>query len=142
MKDNKRIVIILICIIFLFIIRSNLKNDSHNLEIDAVSSISMNDQEKLLVVANCNKIENHMEFANEVLQKYVDNSFRSIRLSTDLREGVTCLQVSVYLKEKQIKEGKPVMEIEYRVQRESLTDDIRNNSNQVDIFIDGKKIDG
>lgn len=129
MKDNKRMVIILICINFLFIIGSNLKNDSRNLEIDAVSSISMDDQEKLLVVANCNKIENYMGFANEVLQKYLDNSFRSIRLSTDLREGVTCLQVSVYLKKKQIKEGNPVMEIEYRLQRASLIDDIRKTQN-------------
>ena len=141
MKDNKRTVIILICIIFLFIIDSNLGNEPRKLEIDAISSVSMNDQEKLLIVANCNRIEDRTKFAKEVLQKYMDNSFQSIRLSTDLRESVTCLQVSVYLQEEQIENGNPVMGIEYRLQRASLNNDIRENSEQMDIFIDGEKMD-
>lgn len=141
MKDNKRTVIILICIIFLFIISSNLGSEPRKLEIDAISSVSMNDQEKILIVANCNRIEDRTKFAKEVLQKYMDNSFQSIRLSTDLRESVTCLQVSVYLQEEQIENGNPVMEIEYRLQRASLNNDIRENPEQVDIFIDGEKMD-
>lgn len=141
MKDNKRTVIILICIIFLFIIGSNIRSERCELGIDAVSSVSMDDQEKLLVVANCNRINDKKQFAKEVLQKYVDNSFQSIRLSTDLQNDVICLQVSVYLKEKQIKEGEPFMQIEYKLQRESLIDNIRENPELVDIFIDDDKID-
>lgn len=140
MKGNKRVVIILICTIFLFIIGCNI-SERCELGIDAVSSVSMDNQEKLLVVANCNRINDKKQFAKEVLQKYVDNSFQSIRLSTDLQNGVICLQVSVYLKEKQIKEGEPFMEIEYRLQRAHMIDDIRKTPELVDVFIDGKKID-
>jgi len=140
LKKIKKIILILICINFLLIIGSNLKNSNCELEIDAVSSVSMNDQEKLLVVANCNKIEDKTKFAKNILQKYIDNSFQSIRLSTDLQEGVTCLQVSVYMKEKQIKEGNPIMEIEYKLRRVSLGDNIRDTPELVDIFIDGKRI--
>lgn len=142
MKGNKSTVILLICIVFLFIMGSNLGKEPRKLEIDAVSSVSMNDQEKLLIVANSNRIEDRIKFAKDVLQKYMDNSFQSIRLSTDLREDVTCLQVSVYLKENQIKEGTPIMEIEYRLQRVSLKDNIWEYPEQVEIFIDGEKIDG
>lgn len=141
MKGNKRVVIILICTIFLFIIGSNI-SERCELGIDAVSSVSMDNQEKLLVVANCNRINDKKQFAKEVLQKHMDNSFQSIRLSTDLREDVTCLQVSVYLKENHIKEGTPIMEIEYKLQRVSLEDNIWEHSEQVEILIDGEKIDG
>ncbi len=132
----------MICIIFLFIIGSNIRSERCELGIDAVSSVSMDDQEKLLVVANCNRINDKKQIAKEVLQKYMDNSFQSIRLSTDLREDVTCLQVSVYLKENHIKEGTPIMEIEYKLQRVSLEDNIWEHSEQVEILIDGEKIDG
>lgn len=141
MKNRKKMVTILICIIFTFIIGSNPRNEKCELEIDAVSSVSVDDHEKLLVVAKCNRIEDKTKFAKNILQKYIDNSFQSIRLSTDLQGGITCLQVSVYMKEKQIKEGNPIMEIEYKLRRVSLGDDIRETPELVDIFIDGKKID-
>lgn len=141
MKKNQKILKILICIVSILIIGYQRK-ESQRLEIDAVSSVSMNDQEKLVIVANSNGIEDRIKLAKEVLRKYMDNSFQSIRLSTDLREDITCLQVSVYLKENQIKEYNPIMEIEYKLQRVSLEDDIWENPEQVEIFIDGEKIDG
>lgn len=139
MERRKRVVKTLIIIIAMYIIGCNMWNGKDTSQIDVVSSICMGSQEKLIVVANCNRIKDKSAFAIEVLQRYIDNSFPSIKLSTDLGEEVSYLQVNVYLKEKQIKQGNLYMEITYEVQDISLEKDIRKNPELVDIYIDGKK---
>ena len=52
-------------------------------EPDVVSTFSMNRDESLTVVANREHIEDKEAFARELLQMYKDNSFYSIKFSTD-----------------------------------------------------------
>ena len=62
-----------------------------------------------------------------------------IEFGTKLSELAS--KIEIKLQEEQIENGNPVMEIEYRLQRASLNNDIRENPEQVDIFIDGEKMD-
>lgn len=142
MKGKKRlsVIIILISIVFIFIVRNITMNKLDENKIDVVSSVSMDDRENIFVIADCRKINDKVEFAEEILQKYVDNSFDTIKFSTDLRKNITCLQVSVYSKKSHIKEGNSFMEIEYKLQQAILEGDIRKSPEQLDIFINGEKI--
>ncbi len=49
-----------------------------------VSSISVNNDHHLKVVANSGRIDDKEEFAREIVHMCQDNSFRSIRFSTDI----------------------------------------------------------
>ena len=60
------------------------------MEPDVVSSISMNRDQYLTVVANRNRIEDKEEFAKLLVKMCRENSFHTIKFSTDrgyAREG-------------------------------------------------------
>ena len=52
-------------------------------EPDVISSMKMNQDEILTVVANRNQIEDKEDFAKFLVEKCKDNSFQSVRFSTD-----------------------------------------------------------
>ncbi|RGI15436.1 hypothetical protein DXD06_05335 [Roseburia sp. TF10-5] len=72
----------------------------------------MNHDETLTVVANRDTIEDKEKFAELLIKKCKDNSFQSIKFSTDYGYA-TSLELQVYLWSDQIKGRDPVMEIEY-----------------------------
>ena len=76
-------------------------------ELDAVSSICFGDEMTLIVVANRD------EFAELLLEKYKENSFKTVRLSTDLEQPEK-VRMKVYLREKDFEEGeKPKIVVIY-----------------------------
>ena len=86
-----------------------------SMEPDVVSSISMNRDQYLTVVANRDRIEDKEEFAKLLVKMCRENPFHTIKFSTD-KGYVTGIHMQVYLCEEDIEEAKVAMKIDY-VQR-------------------------
>ena len=104
-----------------------------------VSSISMNRDQYLTVVANRNRIEDKEEFAKLLVKMCRENSFHTIKFSTD-RGYATEIHMQVYLCEEDIEDANVVMEIDY-VQREYNENyDICDNQEKFELHVDGEVI--
>lgn len=103
--DKKRICIV--CVIMVFSIMTGYlfekeSKEEISMEPDVVSSISMNRDQYLTVVANRNRIEDKEEFAKLLVKMCRKNSFHTIKFSTD-RGYATEIHMQVYLCEEDIK---------------------------------------
>lgn len=78
---------------------------------DAVSSSVSGGTCRLTVIANRDCIEDRKLFAEEVLGMCRKNSFRSVRLSTDIAGWPEELDIAVYYYREDIGKGEPVMRI-------------------------------
>ena len=108
-----------------------------SMEPDVVSSISMNRDQYLTVVANRNRIEDKEEFAKLLVKMCRKNSFHTIKFSTD-RGYATGIHMQVFLCEEDIEDANVVMEIDY-VQRECNEKyDICNNPEEFELFVNGE----
>lgn len=139
---KKRICIV--CVIMVFGIMTGYlfeKKSEENIpmEPDVVSSISMNRDQYLIVVANRDKIEDKEEFAELLVQMCRENSFHTIKFSTD-RGYATGIHMQVYLCDNDIKEAKVAMKIDYvqRVYNEKV--DIRNSQKEFELHVDGELV--
>lgn len=136
MKEIKYSILCLLLISLLFGCAQKHVED----EPDVVSSIKINRDETLTVVANRDIIEEKEEFAELLIQKCKENSFQSIKFSTDYGYA-TSLHLQVYLWRDQIQEQEPVMVVKYiPVDRENNYD-IIHNPDKFHMYIDGKKIE-
>lgn len=97
-------------------------------EPDVVSSISMNRDQYLTVVANCDEIEDKEEFAWKLIEMCRENSFHTIKFSTDSGYA-TGIRMIVYLWEDEIEGHDALMEIDYKPVNYNLDSsyDIVNN---------------
>lgn len=68
----------------------------------------------LTVVANCSGIEDYEAFAEEVIQKYEENSFYTTRLSMDFGGKAEEVCFHVYLKREEIGKKEELFQIRYR----------------------------
>ena len=80
---------------------------------DVVGSFSMNRDENLTVVANRKNISDKEAFARLLLKMYKENSFHSIKFSTD-HGYATSLDMTVYSWKEDIENGESIMQIEFR----------------------------
>ena len=97
--DKKRICIV--CVIMVFSIMTGYlfekeSKEEISMEPDVVSSISMNRNQYITVVANRNRIEDKEEFAKLLVKMCRKNSFHTIKFSTD-RGYATSVNMRVYL---------------------------------------------
>ncbi|MDY4202150.1 MAG: hypothetical protein SOY12_03745 [Schaedlerella sp.] len=106
-------------------------------EPDVVSSISMNRNQYLTVAANRDEIENKEELAKLLIQMCKENSFHTIKFSTD-RGYATSLHMRVYLWRDKIEGYDPVMTVEFEPAEYGQGYDIVHDSEQFDLFVDGK----
>ena len=116
-KEN-RICYFLIAAALICVVRYGVREypeckEAHSGIPDAVSSFSMSNDHHLKVVANSSRIEDKEAFAREVIHMCQDNSFHSIRFSTDINGYPTELDITVYLNRKDVEKGKSVCEIEF-----------------------------
>lgn len=103
-------------------------------EPDVKNSMSFNREQHFTVIAYRNKIEDKEAFAEELIQMCKDNSFKTIKFSTD-RGYATGIYMNVYLTEKDWKSGKKVMEVEYTQGSGKLEYDIINNPEEFELFV-------
>lgn len=110
-----------------------------SMEPDVVSSISVNGDQYLTVVANRDKIKDKEEFAKLLVQMCRENSFHTIKFSTD-RGYATRIHMLVYLCEEDIEDANVVMKIDY-VQREyNEKYDICYNPEEFELHVDGEAV--
>lgn len=106
---------------------------------DVVSSMKMNRDEMLTVVANQDKIEDKESFAWLLLQMYKDNSFESMKFSVD--EGYpTSLDMNVYVRKEDIGEKDPIMTVEYKPEEWNAEYDIVNTPEQFHLYVDDEMV--
>lgn len=110
------------------------------MEPDVVSSISVDRNQYLTVVANRDKIDDKEAFAKLLVQMCRENSFQTIKFSTD-RGYATSLNMRVYLWEDDIDGNNPVMVVEYKPAVYGNAYDIVHDPEQFGLFIDGKNMD-
>lgn len=129
------------CVIVLLIMMRYLEKiettDVRQEEPDVVSSISMKRDQYLTVVANRDEIENKEELAKLLIQMCKENSFHTIKFSTD-RGYATSLHMRVYLWRDKIEEYDPVMTVKFEPAEYGQGYDIVHDSEQFDLFVDGK----
>lgn len=89
-------------------------------EPDVISSMIVNNEQYLIVVANRNKIENEEEFTNLLIKMYEENSFHSVKFSTDLADPEK-VYMKVYLRKEDIKKEKPILLIKYQSKDDSMS---------------------
>ena len=137
--DKKRICIV--CVIMIFVIMAGYhfekkSGEEISMEPDVVSSISMNRDQYLTVVANRDRIEDKEEFAKLLVKMCRENSFHKIKFSTD-RGYATGVNMRVYLWKDEIEGNDPVMVVEYKTTGYGEEYDIVHDPEQFDLFIDG-----
>lgn len=140
--NKKRICIV--CVIMIFVIMTGYhfrkkSEEKISMEPDVVSSICVNRDQYLIVVANRDKIEDKEEFAELLVQMCRENSFHTIKFSTD-RGYTTGLNMRVYLREDEVEGNDPVMVVEYSPDVNGGDFDIVNDPKRFGLFIDGKRV--
>lgn len=115
--------------------------DNHTGIPDAVSSMSSDNWQYLKVVANSDRIEDKEAFAREVVQMCRENSFHTIRFSTDINGYPRGLTITVYLNRRGVEKNEPVCEIDFRTEEYREDWDIKNNVEHFQLYLDGKEID-
>ena len=100
----------------------------------------MNQEEHLTVVANTREIEDAESFARQVIRMCQDNSFKSIRFSTDVNGYPHSLEISVYLRKDDVGEKEPIHKIEFLPDEWNQGYDIRNDVEHI-LLLDGKEIE-
>ena len=109
-------------------------------EPDVLSTFSMNHDEHLVVIANRSELEDKDEFARLLVRMCEENSFHSMKFSTD--DGyATSLDMSVYLWRDEVKNNDPVMTVEYKPDERNEEYDIINNSEKFRLYVDEKLIE-
>ena len=91
------------------------------------------------VIANRKNISDKEEFARQLLKMYKENSFHSIKFSTD-HGYATSLDMTVYSWKEDIENGKSIMQIEFRPIEYGKDYDIVHNPDKYVLFIDGTEI--
>ena len=127
----------LICLLCVAVFVSGCGQKHKEGEPDVISSIKMNQDEMLTVVANRNQIENKEEFAELLLKKCKENSFQSVKFSTDSWYA-TSLILRVYLWEDEIEGQDPVMVVEYKPVEWGKDYDIVNDPEKFQMYVDGE----
>lgn len=130
----------LLCLLLAAALVSGCAQKHKEGEPDVISSMKINQDETLTVVANRNQIEDKENFAKLLIKKCKDNSFQSVRFSTDYGYA-TSLNLRVYLWEDEIEGQEPVMVVEYTSIEWNEEYDIVNDSEMFQLYVDGKLIE-
>lgn len=130
----------LLCLLLAATLVSGCAQKHKEGEPDVISSMKINQDETLTVVANRNQIEDKENFAKLLIKKCKDNSFQSVRFSTDYGYA-TSLNLRVYLWEDEIEGQEPVMVVEYTPIEWNEEYDIVNDSEMFQLYVDGKLIE-
>lgn len=112
----KMVIVVVLVLVVVTILEIGLEGEERRVEgePDVISSIIMNNEQYLTVVANCNEIENEEEFTKLLIKMYEENSFHSVKFSTDLVDPEK-VYMKVYPFRETIKEKEtdPILEFKY-----------------------------
>lgn len=99
----------------------------------------MNQDENLVIVANRDEIGDKVEFAKLLVKMCQENSFQSIKFSTDVGYA-TSLDMRVYLWKDEIEGNEPLMIVQFEPVARNQGYDIVNNPEMYELYADGELI--
>jgi len=142
MKMKKYISLLGILLISCLLLACGQKNENVHVpgEPDVINSIRSNNDERLLVIANRDEIEDKIEFAKLLVKMCQENSFKTIKFSTDMGYA-TSLNMRVYLWRDEIEGNNPIMTVEFKPDDWRQEYDIVNNPEMFKLYIDGELIE-
>ena len=119
MEKNRKIrrkwkMVVAIVLVLAVMIGIGLKGEERRVEgePDVISSMIVNNEQYLTVVANRNEIENEEEFTKLLIKMYEENSFHSVKFSRDMVEPEK-IYMKVYLWKDEVKKNQPNLGIEF-----------------------------
>ena len=119
MEKNRKIrrkwkMVVAIVLVLAVMIGIGLEGEERSVEgePDVISSMIVNNEQYLTVVANRNEIKNEEEFTKLLIKMYEENSFHSVKFSTDLVDTEK-IYMKVYLWKDEIKKNQPNLGIEF-----------------------------
>ena len=121
MEKNRKIrrkwkMVVAIVFVLAVMIGIGLEGEERSVEgePDVISSMIVNNEQYLTVVANRNEIEKEKEFKKLLIRMYEEDSFHSVKFSTDISDPET-VYMKVYPFRKTIKEKEtdPILEFKY-----------------------------
>lgn len=134
--------IFIACFLIILLVGCTTYNEEKHVpeEPDVVSSMKSNQDENLVVVANQDSIEDKVEFAKLLVKMCQENSFKTIKFSTDFGYA-TSLDIRVYLWKDEIKDHEPVMRVEFKPIEWNREYDIVNNPDKFQLLVDGEVVE-
>lgn len=108
-------------------------------EPDVINSIRSGNDERLTVIANRDEIEDKEEFARLLVKMCQENSFKTIKFSTDYGYA-TRLNIRVYLWRDEIEGNDPVMTVDFEPIDWKQEYDIVNNPEKFELYVDGELV--
>lgn len=144
---RKKLILCILGILCIVIASCGTKGDKQEQEEysgipDVVNNFTSNNDYHLTVVANSEQIEDIEEFARTVVHMCIDNSFHSVRFSTDIRGFPASLDINVFLNRKDLEErNKPICRIEFKTDSFNENYDIKNHTDKYHLYLDGQEID-
>lgn len=108
---------------------------------DVVSSTTFRTDHHLMVVANSDRIEDKEEFARTVIHMCQDNSFHTIKFSTD--HGYPSeLDIDVFLSIEDIEaRNEPIFEIQFKTDNYNENYNIKDHVEEYHLYINDEEID-
>ncbi|WP_242973286.1 hypothetical protein [Mediterraneibacter gnavus] len=140
MKKFFGVLSITLLVAFLVACGNNDENAHIPGEPDVISSIRSNNDENLVVIANRDEIEDKVEFAKLLVKMCQDNSFQTIKFSTDFGYA-TSLDMRVYLWKDEVEGNDPIMTVEFKPIEWNQEYDIVNNPEMFELYVDGELIE-
>lgn len=106
--------VVAIVLVLAVMIGIGLKGEERRVEgePDVISSMIVNNEQYLTVVANRNEIENEEEFKKLLIKMYEENSFHSVKFSTDISDPEK-VYMKVYRWRGDIKKEELLLRIKY-----------------------------
>lgn len=110
----KKVISVVLVLVVVTILGIGLEGEKRRAEgePDVVSSMIVNNEQYLTVVANRNEIENEEEFTKLLIKMYEDNSFHSVKFSTDLVDSKR-VYLKVYRWKEDVRKEEPLLQIKY-----------------------------
>lgn len=139
LKSNKLSCIFFVVLISVLLISCGKSDIEQHIEgePDIVSSIGIGNDDNLTIVANRDEIEDKAEFAKLLVDMCKENSFKTIKFSTDYGYS-TSLDMRVYLWKDEIEGNEPVMIVEYKPIEWNKDYDIVNHPEMFELYVDGE----
>lgn len=109
-------------------------------ESDVINSIRSGNDERLTIIANRDEIEDKEEFARLLVKMCQENSFKTIKFSTDFGYA-TRLNMRVYLWRDEIEGNEPVMTVDFEPIDWKPGYDIVNNPEMFELYVDGELVE-
>ena len=121
MEKNRKIrrkwkMVVAIVFVLAVMIGIGLEEEERSVEgePDVISSMIVNNEQYLTVVANSNEIEKEEEFKKLLIRMYEENSFHSVKFSTDISDPETVyMKVYPFRETIKEKEADPILEFKY-----------------------------